>query len=704
MSLLTPWFLAGLAALAVPVVVHLINRQRKTVVEFPSLMFLQKIPYKSVRRQKLRHLLLFALRCLVLALLVAAFARPFFDRGSAAAAAGSGARERVILLDQSYSMSYGSRWSDAVAAARRSVAELAGNDRTTLVLFAHDALAITEPTGSRPQLERALAAAKPTDGATRYGPALALAARVLEGSNLPRHEVVLISDFQQNGWVRRDEVRVPAGTTVTTVDVAKGASPDLAVSQATADRDRGGAQHTVTVSARLTNTGTEPATVDATLDIGGRPTGTQRAIVPARGAVHVRFPAATVPSGATRAVVRIPRDALPANNAFHFTVALDDAVSVLVIEPARPRANQSLFLQRALSIGDQPVFRVDVKRADAVTSADLANRALVVLNEVALPVGGVGARLRELVENGAGLLLVAGDMQSGIRGDRWPAEWQAALPVRLGATIDRTRDAGGSVAQVDYGHPAFEQFSAPRSGDFSTAHVFRYRALEGVGTSSVVARFDDGAPAVVEHALGRGKIVIWASSIDEYWTDLPLQPVFLPFVHELARHLARFRDSRPSFVVDEPLDLSRHGELTAMFTRTGAGGEFVLQAPSGARSVIPATGPRRLAELREAGFYELRGTNTAVGSGRPIAVNVDLAESDLTHFDPAELVAAVTVATADGAGAAATSALPADVERRQALWWYLLMAALVCAGAESMVANRLSSRGSAANRVPGSSS
>ena len=88
MSLLAPWFLAGLVAIGVPIAVHLINRERKTVVPFPSLMFLQRVSYRSVRRQKLRHLLLFALRCLVLILFVGAFARPFFARASAVAVAG----------------------------------------------------------------------------------------------------------------------------------------------------------------------------------------------------------------------------------------------------------------------------------------------------------------------------------------------------------------------------------------------------------------------------------------------------------------------------------------------------------------------------------------------------------------------------------------------------------------------------------------
>ena len=97
MSFLAPLFLAGLAALAVPLIIHLINRERREVVPFPSLMFLQRIPYRSVRRQKLRHILLLVLRCLALAILVMAFARPFVKRDTPTRVIGTGARELVVL-------------------------------------------------------------------------------------------------------------------------------------------------------------------------------------------------------------------------------------------------------------------------------------------------------------------------------------------------------------------------------------------------------------------------------------------------------------------------------------------------------------------------------------------------------------------------------------------------------------------------------
>ena len=122
MSFLAPLFFAGLAAIAIPILVHLIQRERKTIVAFPSLMFIRKIPYQSVERRRIHNWFLLMMRVAAMVLLVAAFARPFFavDPVKAAAAMG-GAREVVILLDRSASMGYGDHWAKAQAENRRAV-------------------------------------------------------------------------------------------------------------------------------------------------------------------------------------------------------------------------------------------------------------------------------------------------------------------------------------------------------------------------------------------------------------------------------------------------------------------------------------------------------------------------------------------------------------------------------------------------------
>src|SRR5262245_47878312 len=172
MTFLTPAFLLGLGALAVPVLVHLIQRERKRVVEFPSLMFVRRIPYQSVRRRRIRHWALLLLRAAAIALLVAAFARPFFRQGASATVAAAGAREIVVLLDQPASMGYGDHWQRAQDAARAVVRSMTPADRATLVLFAKNAEEHMRATSDRARLESAIGAAKVSSGATRYGPAV----------------------------------------------------------------------------------------------------------------------------------------------------------------------------------------------------------------------------------------------------------------------------------------------------------------------------------------------------------------------------------------------------------------------------------------------------------------------------------------------------------------------------------------------------
>ncbi|MGH7688588.1 MAG: BatA domain-containing protein, partial [Gemmatimonadaceae bacterium] len=465
MGFLAPAFMAGFAALAIPVAIHLIHRERKTVIEFPSLMFLRKIPYQSVRRQKLRHLLLLALRLAALVLLVAAFARPFMNRATPAGRAPAGARERIILLDQSYSMGYGNHWTRAVAAAHAAVADLGPGDRATVVLFARDPVAVTEPTGDHARLNRAIDHAKLTSEGTRYAPALKFAGQMLAGSNLPRRQVVLITDFQKVGWAQRDQVELPAGTVITPVDVSEKTVSDMAVTQVTTDRDTAaGSRDWVTVAARITNVGRESVTVAAVLSLGGRDIQARRVTVPASGATQVQFAPQAIPTTATRGSVRIGHDALPENDTFRFTLAPDEVVSVLVVEPNHARRNQSLFVSRALGIGNRPRFDVRVKAENALRPADLEHQSLVILNEVRPPGGALGARLRQLVAGGAGLLIVPGDQQTA----DWAPEWRALLPARVGPVVDRTDRAGGTLAAVDYSSPIFEIFQAPRSGDFST--------------------------------------------------------------------------------------------------------------------------------------------------------------------------------------------------------------------------------------------
>ncbi|HVZ48440.1 MAG TPA: hypothetical protein VG916_06635, partial [Gemmatimonadaceae bacterium] len=502
-------------------------------------------------------------------------------------------------------------------------------------------------------------------------------------------DIVIVSDFQRRGWSSRAELRMPPNIEIHAMDVSGGDVADVAVTSVATDRDAATPNAPVTVTARLSNTGAAPRTVQASLELGGRSIGSTSVTVPASGSAQARFPATAVPGAVTRGVVRIPPDNLNANNEFTFTLAPDEAVRVLVVDPVQRRANQSLFFRRALEIGDTPRFKVDVKRIDSLTPRDFADGALVVLDEVAPPGGETGAALRREVQQGAGLLFAPGDVPAG----RIPGEWAAVLRTGVAEVANRSGTGGARLARVSYASPVFEAFSAPGSGDFASAHVFQHRTLRVTGDSGVLAWFDDGTPALVERQSGLGRVLVWATSLDDFWNDLPTQPVFLPFVRQLARHAGRYSDARPWFTAGDVLDLTRHGELLTGLVPRAAPGDpapmLTLVSPSGRRTRFSDS--LRAAPLLERGFYELRGPNTAEGSGRAIAVNVDLAESDLAHLEPRELVAAALASSAvTNGGATPDMATPVEKERAQGVWWYLLIVAFLVLAAETILSNRLS--------------
>src|SRR4051794_4660203 len=333
MQFLTPAFFLGLGAIAIPILVHLIQREKKRVVEFPSLMFVRRIPYQSVRRRRIRHWPLLLLRAAAIALMVAAFARPFFRQGAAAAAAAGGAREIVILLDHSASMGYGDHWSRAKDAAHGVVRGLTPNDRATLVLFGKNAEENMRATADRTRLDAAVNGAKVTSGATRYGPALKLAESILGRSPIKRREAVLISDFQRSGWSGSEEVHFPDGMSLSTVSVSSASTANLAVPSVSFARASFSGQERITVTAGLSNKGDEPLRdIPVTLTIDGHEIQTEKAAVAAHASGSVSFTQFTLTGPNVRGSIHAGTDPLPADNNFHFVLTPSAPVSLVVVD------------------------------------------------------------------------------------------------------------------------------------------------------------------------------------------------------------------------------------------------------------------------------------------------------------------------------------------------------------------------------------
>lgn len=663
LAFLVPLFLAGLAALAIPLVVHLRHRERREPVRFPSLMFLRRIPFREARRQQIHHWPLFLLRLLAVALLALAFARPFTPQGGATVAgADADRREVVILLDRSASMNAADRWARARDSARAVIAALEPDDRVSLLLFDAAPEAAAGPTTDHALVSAALDAAVPSARGTRYAVALRAARDLLAGSERPRRALVLITDFQRAGWQGEVIEPLPVGTTYRPVDVSGGMASNAGFAGVELQEEGNTGRSAVLVTVRLAS---DSATPGATVSLGvdGRPAPPAPA-GGTRGAVT--FGPVILGDGPARGVaVRAAGGALAADDTLRFVANPPRPVRVLLVDGGD---GGSAFADRALSISAAPRVQV-IRRTAPLRIADLAAADVVFLHDAPPQGGAAGDRLRQFVEAGGGLVVVLGNATA-----RLP-EWTG---LRIGPIAEPVTLTFGALRRD---HPVFEPFAAPGAGDFGAVHVLRYRAVTG-DSLEVPARYSDGAPALLERDVGRGRLLLLTAALDNVWSDLPLQPVFLPLVHQLVLHAARHVERPASHLV---------GQVATLGLDQLAGNEaVVVVSPSGQRSRRELTGRPLALSLEEAGFYEIREARAGGGVLALVAANVDPEEARLAPMDPSDLgIAAGAVDSATAAAALAEVTSDPERERRQGFWWFLLVAVALALIVETLVAGRI---------------
>ena len=521
---------------------------------------------------------------------------------------------------------------------------------------------------------------------------------------MPGREVVLISDFQRGGWRGDEGVRLPPGSVVTPVPVQDPVPENVLVSDVALVRQAAAGRERVTPTARVARRGGEAALqVQVALDLEGQEIQTRSVTLQPDGAEVVTFAPFTLSLPHTRGTVRVPADGLAADDARHFVLSPGDAASIVVAEGGRADADASLYLRRALETSDEGRFSVRVRRGDGLRPADLEGTDVLILNDIRLD-GASAELIRGFVDGGGGVLLVLGEATS------WPASAQDLLPGVPGAVQDRAEGRGGRLGFLDYDHPVFDVFAGPRSGDFSGARFYRARSFTLSDSAQVLARFDDGTVAMAERTLGRGTFVVWTSTLDQFWNDLALQPVFLPFIHRLTDHLSGRAEASSSFTAGQVVDLAdadaleRAGLASAELAGLVEAGEQVALTPSGASFPVADTPGHRYLPLDDRGFYVVRPPGTDPQRPFTLAVNVDLAESSLERMDPEELVAQVTPPpAAPGSGTAldAVSLRREDRERRQSFWRYLLAAAFALLLLETALSNWLARKSGTPGLVPG---
>ena len=626
-SFLSPLFLAGAAAAAVPIVVHLLKREPDMRVKFAAVKLIRQAPVEHTDKRRLRELLLLTLRVTALVLLALAFARPFFATGAAVGSAGV----TVVALDTSYSLAAPGRFERAKQLAKDAVAKAPAGDLVGVVTFADEAEIVAKPGADRTLANDAIEQASAGFGATRYRAALSAASQHLAG----RHgTIVVVTDLQESGWDAGDRASVPEGTMIHIADVGV-MPPNLAVTAVRPLPDR--------VVASVHNGGPRPREARVHLRIDGRPAGDAIISLGANQSAEATF--AGAPHGSSAAVNVDDADGIQPDNVRYAVIGGTAKPSVLVVTGSGDVNRDAFYVQHALAAGtpEDSAFQIaSAGGADlaAWTEDRLTPHAAVLL----LSTRGLERRGRELLaayaQHGGGIFIAAGtDVDGDVVGD----VLGAGSTLRI-VTVNGTRSVARALAPADGRHPVFRAFAGnPASLGLVT---FQNAArIEGAACQTL-ARFTTGDAALIECPAGDGHALILASDVNNRWNDFPLHATFVPFVHEVVRYLASARAHAAEYLIGD--------------------------VPAGVRRVP--------------GIVTLTGTTRTAGGSRTIAVNIDPRETDPARLSVDEFQSAVT--RLRDAGGMETRGEAREQEDQQHLWRYALAAMAVLLAAEGALAAR----------------
>jgi hypothetical protein len=519
-SFLSPLFLIGAIAAAIPILLHLFHRRTEVVIDFPAVRLIKRGPIEQHRRRRLREIILLALRVTALVLLAVSFARPYL----AGAVAPESAPLTVIEADTSMSLSAPGQIDKVREAARQAIRAAPAGHAVALVSFADAATVIVPPTPDRAAALAAVDTLTAGSGGTRYRTALSRASELIGARDA---RVVVITDLQQAGWEANDDGGLPDGVGVEVVAIPPPLT-NVAITSAER-RDR-------TIVATVQNYGPEPAKVPVTLAVDGKTVSNVTVEVAPFSATEARLTGTVPNTGAARVVAD---DAVGYQGDNSRVVVLDptSAVPILAVVADPTGTTGGIYVERALSVaGGGREFSVDAVdgREFSKWPAEAVSRqaAIVVLGTRTLDRGG-RERLRSYLNGGGQVWLTLGP-------DIDPATLADALGVTLEveAAPVAAPKGGATMVASDNRHPIFRPFLNP-SGALGDVQVDRHRRLKDQEGRSVLARFSGGDPAVTEQSVGQGRLLIFTSDLDNHWSRFPLSPAFVPFAVETARYLTR---------------------------------------------------------------------------------------------------------------------------------------------------------------------
>jgi hypothetical protein len=663
MTFLNAALLAGAAALAIPIIIHLFHKSRFTVVPWGAMHLLESVIRTNQRRIRIEQLILLLIRCLLPVLLALAMARPVWK--GLHTLIGTVPTSTVIALDNSYSMEAGraglSNFALAKDEATRLIADLKRGSEVSLLLMGEGGGPLLDaPTYDSARVAHALQKTASGFGAANIPAALDHAVTIIQQMREPSRQLVVLTDFQHVSFPanERDLLKekfsrlrnLPAAPMITFFDVGTEVKDNVAIEGLEFSRLIVGVGQKVHIRAMLRNYGSAPYPELRVLckTDGKEKAASQIALGPGeRG--QVLFTHAFDTPGSHVIEVSAEADALKADNVFLASIPVRDKVPVLLVngDPSpEPLKGETDFAEIALQpfgagkVELADLIKTRVIKGEELDAAKLADAAVAIVANVRRLNETQVKALEDYVRAGGGLLLFPGNrVDSGWWNANLFKGGDGLLPAALGPLSGELKPGATAAAIIGqrFENAALEFFNDPRNGTLADSAVRVWFKLDEASAraahppATTLARLDTGDAFFVEKPLGEGRVIACATALDADWSNLPVRAFYLPLLQRLCIYLAS--------TIYPPRNLEVGQQLIAFVEPRSVGKNATLTLPDGRVIDLPVVqkGARATLEFsatQQPGLYTLQPP----GAGAiHYVVNASRRESDLEKLSSSEI-------------------------------------------------------------------
>jgi len=710
-----PVFLWWLLAAAVPVIIHLIFRRKRQAIDFPTLMFFQRVDMKLASRRKIKELLLLVLRAAALCLVVLALARPGFH----AKAEGGGSADCVLIIDNSASMGLpahtGTRLELARAQAHAILSALGAEGRAAILntVSGDPASEVPSFVAQRDLLNHALQALYPTQASGSLAGALGSAKDELIKSSSPNREVYILSDLQANLFKDQTALRdalvgLPPEVTVFLCPVPAAAPENnAAVVSVSIDPRPKVAGRVMRLVATVKNLSLREMTTAVTATLRDAKPVSATATLVAGATQEVTLALTLGQEGFTWGEVKLDNDDALYDNVWPFCLEIRGPIRALVVSPPPPRkaeTGEAFYLLKALDpTGDGRLSGIKVENLPPdKLPKELGPYDAVILCGTRAFAPAVVKALESYVDRGGGLMIFSSPPDAQLAANH-------PLQGLLGGKILGELNVAGNqkplgLQVVRPASPYFDDCRGQDGGvEFTEVAVMHALRVEPGPDTEVLAQYSSGQPAILAHKRKQGRVLWLTTSPHTDDSSLPLVPQFLSFLHRSVSVFAGAQGTALSQQAGNPLifDLSSRARKDAKAVYPAA---VTIFDPAEKSCEVPVVGGRiTWGQTGRAGVYrmaaktaEKKGAQQAAGNV-PIppgfALTPDPEESTPEYRSPDEVKRALGLPTAIVIDPSADlNALVSITRQGRELFGYFIFAALLMILAEVFLANMLGVR------------